>query len=87
MLQDRWFALSGSDGGEVRLRMTVVPGTLPHRQKHSSSSSHHHKHHHGSTPAVAGASEGPDDVCELLSFFHKSLQGSSRDSLLVEVRI
>jgi hypothetical protein len=63
LLQDRWFALSGSGGAEVRLRMTLLPGTLPSSSSSSSS-----------------------DVSEMLSFFHKSLLGSSRESVMVEVR-
>jgi len=69
-MQDRWFELTGSEGGAVRVRLAVVPGSLPGLH-----SSRRHQ-------ALAG-NEG--DVLHMLSFFHKQLQRSSRDSIKVEV--
>jgi hypothetical protein len=87
-LQDRWFALSGSGGAEVRLRMTLLPGTLPSSSSSSSSGMS------GSAVSAAAAGSGgsspsssnsSSEVSDMLSFFHKNLLGSSRESVMVEV--
>jgi hypothetical protein len=78
LLQDRWFALSGSGGAEVRLRMTLLPGTLPSSSSSSGVSS--------TAASAASSSSNSSDVSEMLSFFHKNLLGSSRESVMVEVR-
>jgi hypothetical protein len=60
--------------------MTLLPGTLP------SSSSISSVGVSGST-AAAGAGSSSSEVSEMLSFFHKNLLGSSRESVTVEVRL
>jgi hypothetical protein len=79
LLQDRWFELSGSEGAAVRLRLTVVPGALARTRSKTTSSSSRWPHSH-SQPGDDNA------VTQTLAFFHKQLQRSSRDSILVEVR-
>jgi hypothetical protein len=80
-LQDRWFELSGAEGVQVRLRMALVPGSLAGTTRRSSSSSRRQQQQRQQLLLGSG-----DDVSHMLSFFHKQLQRSSRDSILVEVR-
>ena len=85
--QDRWFELSGAEGVQVRVRLAVVPGTLPAAAAAAAatkSSSRRPKTPGRSAAAAAAAGRG-DDVLEMLGFFQERLQSSSRDSILVEV--
>jgi hypothetical protein len=100
--QDRWYALSGTDGGEVRLRLAVMPGTLPGTAAAAAAAAASagrappsaRRGSAGSRRAAAAArlarrgeaaAAAAAEVGSLLSFFQRSLQGSSRDSFLVEV--
>lgn len=59
--------------------MALLPGTLPASSSSSSGAS--------GTAASAGSSSSSTEVSELLSFFHKNLLGSSRESVMVEVSL
>jgi len=67
----------------VRLRMALVPGLLGSSAGGGSSSSGGDGGSDGGLLAATASTE----VSHMLSFFHKSLLGSSRDSVLVEVRL